>query len=129
MLKYLYIIPMMTREKNRVCGCNSIHPEVIVRAEKAMPADGDIVELSSFFKICGDPTRMKILYALFATEMCVCDIAGLLGMTMSSISHQLRVLKQARMVSSRKEGQMVFYSATDEHVKDIITQGMRHMAE
>lgn len=94
-----------------------------------MPGEEDIQELAGFFKICGDPTRMKILYALFSAEMCVCDIAELLGMTMSSISHQLRVLKQARMVAARKEGQMVYYSATDMHVKEIIIQGMRHLTE
>ncbi len=111
------------------CDCGAVHPEVIKKAERSMPGDADIRELASFFKICGDPTRMKILYALFAMEMCVCDIAGLLGMTMSSISHQLRVLKQARMVTDRKDGKMVYYSATDSHVREIITQGMRHLTE
>jgi len=104
-------------------------PKLVEKARRNMPGDGAIQELSAFFKICGDPTRMKILCALFTAELCVCDIAGLLGMTMSSISHQLRVLKQARMVSARKEGQNVFYSASDPHVKEIIGQGMRHLAE
>ena len=111
------------------CRGGTHHPETVARAAKTLPGDPAIGELASFFKICGDPTRMKILYALAASELCVCDIASLLGMTMSSISHQLRILRQARMVSSRKDGQMVYYAATDRHVKSILDQGMKHLAE
>ena len=118
---------MKTKESG--CNCNAIHPEIIEKAAKSMPEDESITELSSFFKICGDPTRMKILFALFKTEMCVCDISSLLDMTVSSISHQLRILKQARMVTGRKDGQNVFYSASDDHVKKIINQGMDHITE
>lgn len=111
------------------CRGGPHHPQIVARTAKSLPGDAAIGELASFFKICGDPTRMKILYALAASELCVCDIASLLGMTMSSISHQLRILRQARMVTARKDGQMVYYAATDGHVKNIMDQGMRHLEE
>ncbi|MCP4131976.1 MAG: helix-turn-helix transcriptional regulator [bacterium] len=117
------------KTKQTGCNCNAIHPEIIEKAAKSMPQNDDITELAAFFKICGDPTRMKILFALFSTEMCVCDISSLLNMTVSSISHQLRILKQARMVTARKEGQNVYYSASDEHVEKIMNQGMDHLTE
>jgi ArsR family transcriptional regulator len=120
---------MKTDKHVSECRGGPHHPESIAMVKKTMPGDPEIGDLSSFFKICGDPTRIRILYALSASELCVCDIADLLGMTMSSISHQLRLLKQARMVSSRKKGQMVYYRAADRHVKSILDQGMKHLTE
>ena len=94
-----------------------------------MPRDEVLYDLSDFFKTLGDSTRMKILFVLFKTEMCVCDIAELIGMTQSAVSHQLRVLKQARLVKFRKEGKIVYYSLDDEHVKQIFDQGLEHILE
>ena len=98
-----------------------------VRAE--MPHDDLLCDLGNFFKVFGDPTRIKILYSLFESELCVCAIAELLGMEQSAISHQLRVLKEAKLVTSRREGKTVFYSLADDHVNLIIAQGYNHITE
>ena len=94
-----------------------------------MPEETELYDLAELFKVFGDSTRIKILYVLFESEMCVCDIAALLGMTQSAISHQLRALKNARLVKSRREGKTVFYALADDHVKTIINQGLEHVQE
>ena len=86
-------------------------------------------ELADFYKVFGDATRVKILCVLLESEMCVCDLAELLGMTQSAISHQLRVLKQAKLVKNRREGKTVYYSLADGHIQNIISQGMEHIQE
>lgn len=111
------------------CNCTVLHDEVVAQVRDKMPEEQDLSELAEFFKIFGDPTRIKILSALFEAEMCVCDIAHLLNMTQSAISHQLRVLKQTRLVKNRKDGKVVFYSLDDEHIKQIIDQGLVHILE
>ena len=93
-----------------------------------MPEEKKLYDLADLFKVFGDSTRIKILYALFESEMCVCDISNLLDMTQSAISHQLRVLKQARLVKFRKEGKVVYYSLDDEHIKNIFEQGFEHIS-
>lgn len=93
------------------------------------PDEGMLIELAELYKVFGDSTRIKILYALFEEEKGVGDIANLLGMTMSAISHQLRILKQARLVKSRREGKMVRYSLADDHVRTIFAQGLDHICE
>ncbi|MDS1030589.1 metalloregulator ArsR/SmtB family transcription factor [Bacillota bacterium LX-D] len=109
------------------CTCNVIHEDVVLKVSKQMPEEENLFELAELFKVFGDTTRIKIIYALFAAEMCVCDIAALLKMNQSAISHQLRVLKQARLVKYRKEGKIVYYSLDDEHVKRIFDQGLLHI--
>ena len=94
-----------------------------------MPKDNLLNELADFYKVFGDATRVKILCALLASEMCVCDLAELLGMTQSAISHQLRVLKQAKLVKNRRDGKTVYYSLADGHIQNIISQGMEHIQE
>jgi len=94
-----------------------------------MPDEDQLYDLAEIFKVFGDSTRIKILYVLFESEMCVCDIAQLLNMNQSAISHQLRALKNARLVSSRREGKTVFYALADDHVKTIIDQGLEHVLE
>lgn len=111
------------------CDCNIIHEAVVNEVREQMPEEDDLIDLADLFKVFGDSTRVKILSALFHSEMCVCDIAVLLGMTKSSISHQLRILKQAKLVHYRKDGKVVFYSLADEHVKTIFDQGMLHVCE
>ena len=103
--------------------------QIVEKVEKLMPKEEVIYDLADFFKILGDTTRMRILSALFHEEMCVYDIANLLKMTQSAISHQLRVLKQGRFVKHRKEGKVVYYSLEDEHIKHIVEQGMTHILE
>lgn len=111
------------------CDCNIIHEEVVMDVREHMPDEDILLDLADIFKVFSDSTRVKILYALFRAEMCVCDIAVLLGMTKSSISHQLRILKQAKLVSYRKDGKVVYYSLADEHVKTIFDQGLLHVCE
>lgn len=94
-----------------------------------MPDEDKLYDLAELFKVFGDSTRIKILYVLFEAEMCVCDIAQILGMNQSAISHQLRILKQNCLVKSRREGKAVFYSLADGHVRTIINQGMEHIEE
>ena len=111
------------------CDCNVIHHDIVDMVKENMPIEENLYDLAELFKVFGDTTRIKILYALYSSEMCVCDIAVLLNMTQSAISHQLRVLKQAKLVKYRKEGKIVFYSLDDEHVKMIFDQGLTHITE
>ena len=112
-----------------VCSCTIIHQEIIIQVKETMPEEETLYDLADFFKILGDSTRVKILYALSVSEMCVCDIAALLSMTQSAISHQLRVLKQSKLVKARREGKIVYYSLDDEHVEQIFGQGLIHINE
>ena len=111
------------------CGEVCVHQPAVDRVMEEMPMEETLYDLAELFKVFGDTTRIKILYALFEAELCVCDIAQLLGMTQSAVSHQLRVLKSSRLVRPRKEGKSVFYSLADDHVRKIIAQGMEHIEE
>lgn len=111
------------------CGLLFVHQHTVDQVLGAMPDDETLYDLAELFKVFGDSTRVKILYALFEAELCVCDIAQLLGLTQSAVSHQLRVLKSSRLVKPRKEGKTVFYSLADDHVRKIIGQGMEHITE
>jgi len=111
------------------CDCDVIHEEIVNLVKSKMPREESLYDLAELFKVFGDSTRIKILWALDASEMCVCDIAVLLNMTQSAISHQLRVLKQAKLVRSRKDGKIVYYSLDDEHVRQIFDQGLIHIGE
>ena len=99
------------------------------QTESVMPDDEILYDLADLFKIFADSTRIKILYALLESELCVCDIAQMLGMNQSAISHQLRVLKQSKLVKYRREGKTIFYSLADGHVRTILDQGMEHIEE
>lgn len=111
------------------CDCDVIHDDIVNLVKSKMPPEESLYDLAELFKVFGDSTRIKILWALDASEMCVCDIAVLLNMTQSAISHQLRVLKQAKLVRSRKDGKIVYYSLDDEHVRQIFDQGLIHIGE
>ena len=111
------------------CDCDVIHADVVNEVKKRMPQDNDLYDLSDFFKVLGDSTRVRIIWALDENEMCVCDIAVLLNMTKSAISHQLKSLKQADLVKFRREGKVVYYSLKDDHVKDIFEKGIEHIKE
>lgn len=111
------------------CDCNVIHEDVVNKVKDKMPGEENLYDLAELFKVFGDSTRIEILWALNEAEMCVCDIAALLNMTQSAISHQLRVLRQATLVKNRKEGKVVYYSLDDEHVKQIFDQGLIHINE
>lgn len=111
------------------CECTFRHEDLICKVKNKMPQDEKLYDLAELFKVFGDTTRIKILYVLFEEEMCVCDIADLLNMTQSAISHQLRVLKQARLVKFRKEGKVVYYSLDDNHINQIFNCGLCHIEE
>jgi DNA-binding transcriptional ArsR family regulator len=111
------------------CTCSTIHQDVIEKVKKILPQEETLYDLAELFKVFGDSTRIRILCVLFESEMCVCDIAALLNMTQSAISHQLRVLKNARLVKYRREGKVVYYSLDDQHVKQIFDQGLIHIKE
>lgn len=111
------------------CNCNIIHADVIDSVKPKMPEEETLYLLAELFSVFGDTTRIKILWALSEAKMCVCDISALLGMNQSAISHQLRVLKQAKLVKARKTGKTVYYSLDDNHVNEIFKQGMVHINE
>ena len=105
------------------------HEAILQKVRQDLPTDELLCDLSDLFKIFGDTTRIKILYALLESEMCVCAIADLLGMTQSAISHQLRILKDADLVGKRREGKTIFYFLSDDHVRTIVAQGFEHLIE
>jgi ArsR family transcriptional regulator len=111
------------------CDCNVIHEDIVNQVRDKMPQEESLYDLAQLFKVFGDLTRIRILWALNESEMCVCDIAVLLDMTQSAISHQLRVLKQTNLVKNRREGKVVYYSLVDEHVRQIFDQGLIHINE
>ena len=111
------------------CDCEAIHEDIVKRVRSTMPPIEELYRLAKVYKVFGDTTRIRILWALFEAEMCVCDIAYLLNMTQSSISHQLRLLKQTKLVKSRRNGKIIFYSLDDDHVKMIFSQGLLHAKE
>ena len=106
-----------------------VHEDTVKKVKEEMPEDEFLYDLAELFKVFGDSTRIKILYVLFESELCVYDIAQLLGLTQTAVSHQLRVLKNNKLVRFRKEGKIVFYSLADDHVTRIINQGMEHICE
>lgn len=112
-----------------MCDCDVIHEEIVNKVANKMCDKSEYIELASLFKLFGDGTRVQILHALEQNEMCVCDIAVLLGVTKSAVSHQLKALKLANLVKFRREGQIVYYSLADEHVKKIIDIGFSHLRE
>ena len=111
------------------CDCDVIHADVVTRVRDMMPASGDFVALANLYKMFSDPTRVKIMWALHCNEMCVCDLAALLNMTKSAISHQLRSLRLTNLVKFKKQGKVVYYSLSDDHVKDIFEKGFAHINE
>ncbi len=116
-------------EENEKCEENEVHCEIIDSVSKKMPSKEQLYDVAELFKVFGDSTRVRIICALFESEMCVCDIAELLEMTQSAISHQLRVLKQARLVKYRRDGKTVYYSLADEHINSIFKQAFEHIRE
>ena len=117
----------MDRKKTFSCDCDVIHEETVRRVRKSMPEDKDFHDLANLYKMFSDYTRVKILWALSRSQMCVCDLAVLLGMTKSAISHQLKSLRLSNLVKYEKQGKVVYYSLADTHVKDIFAKGFEHV--
>lgn len=120
---------MKQDNKAIVCDCDVIHADIVEEAMKHMPDEEKLYDLADFFKVFGDSTRIKILWALERDELCVCDLAVLLNMTKSAISHQLKTLRQEKLVKYRKNGKIVLYSLQDEHVKTLLEVGLEHIDE
>ena len=119
----------MYHPETELCTGDHWHDEAICRVSGWMPPEEELAEMAELFKVFGDSTRIRILYLLSESELCVCDIAGLLDVTQSAVSHQLRVLKAGKLVKFRREGKTVFYSLADQHVVRILSHGMEHVAE
>ena len=119
----------MKKTEVECCDTFCIHEELVHKAEGHIPDEEVLKDLADFFKVFADTTRIRILCVLFQSEMCVCDLAEVLGMTQSAISHQLRILKDANLVGRRREGKEVFYFLSDSHVRNMIAQGFIHLME
>lgn len=119
----------MTNEKTNRDGFLCAHNETVEKVIKEMPEEETLYDLAELFKVFGDSTRIKILYALFETQLCVCDIAKLLNVSQTAVSHQLRILRTNKLVIGRKEGKNVLYSLADDHVRTMIGMGLEHIEE
>lgn len=119
----------MNKQNVECCETIEVHEELLKIVEEKMPPEEELYDLAELYKIFGDSTRIRILFVLFEAEVCVCDLAQALHMTQSAISHQLRILKQNKLVKNRREGKSVFYSLADDHVRSIINQGLEHIQE
>ena len=111
------------------CSCTVIHEDIVARVQKKMPDEESLLNLADLFKVFGDSTRIRIISALLFSRMCVCDLAALLGMSKSAISHQLRILRQTKLVKYKREGKVVYYTLDDKHVGAIFRQGLAHIHE
>jgi ArsR family transcriptional regulator len=118
-----------THDRAQGCECELVHSDVIAAARQVQPADDELYDLADFFKVLGDSTRVRIMWALDAGEMCVCDLAELLGMTKSAVSHQLGSLRHSNLVKFRRDGKQVFYTLADEHVRRIFEMALEHIRE
>ena len=119
----------ITEDKELCCENTELHPDAIDKARMCLSDPESVLRLADLFKILGDPTRIRILQSLRGDPLCVCDIAETLGMTQSAISHQLRLLRQARLVRANREGRSIFYELDDDHVAQIFEQGLTHVSE
>lgn len=111
------------------CEFLCVHQDAVASVRECIPDSEALTAMSELFKLFGDPTRIKILCSLLRHELCVCDLAALIGMNQSAVSHQLRILKQGKLVKSRREGKSIFYSLADGHVETMLAQGMEHISE
>ena len=112
-----------------ICDCCEVHENLLQIVNETIPEENELYDLAELFKVFGDSTRIRILFVLFEAEVCVCDLAKALNMTQSAISHQLRILKQNKLVKSRRDGKSIFYSLADEHVRTIIDRGREQREE
>lgn len=116
-------------DRELCCQETQVHQDAVDQVRGQLPPEENLYDLAELFKMFGDSTRVKILYALLESELCVCDIARLLNVSQSAVSHQLRVLKGGKLVKFRREGKTLFYSLADDHVVGILSQGMEHILE
>ena len=119
----------LMKKSIEICECEIIHDDLVKKVKSTFPKDEMIFDLADFYKIFGDTTRVKILYALDKSELCVCDISALLGMSVSAVSHQLRTLRESDLVRTKRQGKVIYYSLADDHVKSILECGIEHILE
>ena len=119
----------MSERPIEACSFLCVHEDVVAQVKQNLPEETQLLRLADLFKVFGDGTRIRILYVLLEAEVCVCDLANLLGMTQSAVSHQLRILKQAMLIKARRDGKTVFYSLADDHVKTILGMAKDHLEE
>ena len=115
--------------KEHICGIDCVSEKSMEEKRNRMPSDLRISQLSDFFKILGDGTRLRILFAVDSEPLCVCEICAVLGMTKSAVSHQLKILRQSNLVRSERRGKNIYYELADEHVRDIIEKALEHIEE
>lgn len=127
--EYIKPIKVGRTEDAETCDAIEVHSDLLKIVNTTLPEETELYDLAELFKVFGDSTRIRILFVLFEAEVCVCDLAAALNMTQSAISHQLKILKQSKLVKSRREGKSVFYSLADGHVRTIIAQGREHIEE
>ena len=120
---------MTERDTIDTCSYLCVHEDTVAQVQQSLACEEDLMRLAELFKVFGDGTRIRILYVLLTAEVCVCDLARLLGMTQSAVSHQLRILKQAHLIKARRDGKTIFYSLADSHVSALLMQGMEHVCE
>ena len=128
MIKHIENYPE-SRSNQDLCQTSCVHPEAVAKASKAVLSGPTLTQLADFYKLLGDPTRLRILSALAGSELCVCDLAETMQMNQSAVSHQLRVLRAGRLVTYRREGKMAIYRLDDEHVEDILATSLAHIEE
>ena len=119
----------MIEKPIEICDGEEVHEELLNIVREKMPVETELYDLAELFKVFGDSTRIRILFVLFETEVCVCDLAQALNMTQSAISHQLKILKQAKLVKNRRDGKQVYYALADDHVSTILAMGLEHIEE
>ena len=119
----------MNIEHSECCQGTEVHEDILGLVRSKLPPEDNLFELAELFKVFGDSTRIRILYVLMEAEVCVCDLAEVLNMSQSAISHQLSILKRSSLVKNRREGKSIFYSLADEHVRTVLSQGMEHVEE
>lgn len=122
-------LELMQETESPCCAYHHEHPMLVEDVHLAMPQEEEMLHVSELFKVLGDGTRMRILFVLLASEMCVCDLSEALQMSVSAVSHQLRILRQAHLVRYRRVGKTVFYALADDHVKTLLSQGLDHVRE
>ena len=120
---------MTNLPESSCCGEPTLHQDRLDYVKALLPPEESLYDLAELFKLFGDSTRVQILYALLESELCVCDLASLIGVTQSAVSHQLRILKAGKLVKCRRDGKTVYYSLDDDHVSRILSQGMEHVTE
>lgn len=120
---------MANERELECCEVGEVHEELLQTVRNNLPPEEQLYDLAELFKVFGDSTRIRILFVLFEAEVCVCDMAAALNMTVSAVSHQLKILKQNKLIKSRRDGRSVYYSLADEHVRAIVGQGMEHVTE